>query len=66
MFDDVTGEPLEQRSDDTKEALTARLEAYHKQTVPILTHYKDQVVAIDAARDMDAVWKSIDAVLPRK
>jgi adenylate kinase len=66
MLDDVTGEPLEQRSDDTKEALTARLEAYHKQTVPTLTHYKDQVVAIDAARDMDAVWKSIDAVLPRK
>ena len=66
MFDDETGEQLEQRSDDTKEALTARLEAYHKQTVPILTHYKSQVVAIDAARDMDAVWKSIDAVLPRK
>jgi len=69
MFDDITGEPLEQRSDDTKEALTARLNAYHKQTVPVLDHYMQQgikVVAIDAARDVDDVWKSIDAVLPRK
>jgi len=66
MFDDVTGEQLEQRSDDTKEALVARLEAYHKQTKPILAHYESVVTAIDAAQEMDTVWKSIDAILPRK
>ncbi len=66
MFDDVTGEQLEQRSDDTKEALATRLEAYHKQTKPILAHYESVVTAIDAAQEMDAVWKSIEAILPRK
>ena len=35
-FDDVTGEPLMQRADDTREALVTRLEAYHTQTSPIL------------------------------
>ena len=66
MFDDVTGEQLEQRSDDTKEALATRLEAYHKQTKPILAHYESVVTAIDAAQEMDAVWKSIESILPRK
>merc|ERR1719198_1950535 len=39
--DDVTGEPLMQRKDDTAEALKTRLEAYTSQTVPILDHYKE-------------------------
>lgn len=33
--DDVTGEPLMQRKDDTAETLKKRLEAYHKDTVPV-------------------------------
>jgi len=66
MIDDVTGEPLEQRSDDTKEALVKRLEAYHAQTKPILEHYKSAVTAVDAAQDMDTVWNSISAALPNK
>ena len=64
MVDDVTGEPLEQRSDDTKEALVARLEAYHKQTKPILAHYQSIVAAVDASREMDAVWADIKSALP--
>ena len=36
MKDDVTGEPLERRSDDTNETLTARLNTYHKQTKPLV------------------------------
>ena len=39
MKDDETGEALMQRSDDTAEALVSRLDAYHKQTVPVLKHY---------------------------
>lgn len=66
MLDDITGEPLEQRSDDTKEALVARLQAYHKQTKPILAHYESVVAAIDASKAMDDVWNDIQAVLPQK
>lgn len=66
MLDDITGEPLEQRSDDTKEALVARLQAYHKQTKPILAHYESVVAAIDASKAMDDVWSDIQAVLPQK
>jgi adenylate kinase len=36
MQDDVTGEPLERRSDDTDETLNARLNTYHKQTTPLV------------------------------
>jgi len=38
--DDVTGEPLMQRKDDTKEALEKRMSSYHSQTAPILDYYK--------------------------
>lgn len=36
MKDDVTGESLERRSDDTTETLNARLNTYHKQTTPLV------------------------------
>ncbi|CAF5215906.1 unnamed protein product, partial [Rotaria magnacalcarata] len=35
MKDDVTGETLERRSDDTNETLNARLNTYHSQTKPL-------------------------------
>ena len=40
MLDDVTGEPLMQRPDDTAEALVKRLAGYHAETVPVLEHYR--------------------------
>lgn len=65
MRDDETGEQLEQRADDTMEALAQRLENYHAQTVPILEHYAPEgsVQTVDANRDMDEIWASIDAVI---
>ena len=36
MKDDVTGEPLIQRSDDNVEALTKRLSVFHAQTAPVV------------------------------
>merc|ERR1712178_310143 len=39
MTDDITGEPLMQRADDTLEALPKRLQAYHSETEVILDHY---------------------------
>ena len=39
MKDDITGEPLERRSDDTNETLNARLDTYHKQTTPLVNSF---------------------------
>lgn len=65
MLDDVTGESLMQRADDTKEALAKRLEGYHAQTVPILAHYELSrcVEKVDANRGMDTVWASIEQII---
>eukprot|EP00931_Biecheleriopsis_adriatica_P016703 TRINITY_DN1224_c0_g1_i2.p1 TRINITY_DN1224_c0_g1~~TRINITY_DN1224_c0_g1_i2.p1 ORF type:complete len:245 (+),score=61.31 TRINITY_DN1224_c0_g1_i2:85-819(+) len=65
MLDDETGEALMQRKDDTEDALKARLEKYHAETVPVLTHYEPAgiVTKVDASVAPDAVWASIEAVL---
>lgn len=42
--DDVTGEPLIQRKDDTAEVLKSRLEAFHRQTEPVIDYYKKKGV----------------------
>jgi len=65
MLDDETGEPLMQRGDDTAEALKSRLDAYHKQTVPILTHYKPTgvVSSVDANQSQEEVWTGIKTAL---
>lgn len=57
MLDDQTGEPLYQRPDDTQTALPKRLEAYHKETVPILAHYAPKKILskVNANTDMDQV-----------
>ncbi|XP_062110615.1 adenylate kinase 4-like [Humulus lupulus] len=38
-LDDVTGEPLIQRKDDTAEVLKSRLGAFHRQTEPVINYY---------------------------
>lgn len=50
----VTGEPLTRRSDDTAEKLKSRLEAFHKQTKPVVDHYSSlgKTVNIDASKGM--------------
>eukprot|EP01041_Mallomonas_annulata_P001279 gene1279-2467_t len=48
MKDDITGEPLMQRADDTEEALRDRLKNYHSMTVPLLDYYADVVKHLDA------------------
>ncbi|SHE81927.1 Adenylate kinase [Microbulbifer donghaiensis] len=39
--DDVTGEPLVQRSDDTEETVRNRLAVYHEQTEPLVGFYRE-------------------------
>lgn len=64
MTDDVTGEPLIQRSDDNAEALKKRLDTYHKQTTPVVNYYQNTGIwkAIDASQEPGQVWKSLLAV----
>lgn len=61
MKDDVTGEPLIQRSDDNAETLSKRLGTYHSQTSPVVSYYQKTGIwsGVDASKEPGEVWKSI-------
>lgn len=65
MKDDVTGEPLVQRSDDNAEALKKRLATYHKQTAPVVGYYQKTGIwkGIDASQAPGQVWKNMLDIL---
>lgn len=60
-IDDITGEPLIQRSDDNVNALKKRLEVYHKQTVPVVDYYKKKHIwsGVDASKLPGDVWAEL-------
>lgn len=55
------------RADDNRETVTARLEAYYRQTAPILPYYRDsgRLASVDGMADIAEVARQIDAVLAR-
>lgn len=59
--DDVTGEPLVQRSDDTVETLKTRLDGYNKKTVPILPYYQKRnlLKTIDGEQKIDVIANEV-------
>ncbi|EFJ35190.1 hypothetical protein SELMODRAFT_230208 [Selaginella moellendorffii] len=59
--DDVTGEPLIQRKDDTAEVLKSRLDGFHKQTKPVIDYYttKGVVVQLQAEKPPQEVTVAI-------
>lgn len=63
--DDVTGEALMHRKDDTREALVARMASYHSQTVPILEYYKahNNLRTINASAPIGDVGSQISKFL---
>ncbi|CAM9892226.1 unnamed protein product [Ascophyllum nodosum] len=63
--DDVTGEPLVRRSDDTVDKLRSRLKAFHQQTQPVIDHYgaRGKTANIDASRDMEQITERIREAL---
>ncbi|KAL2218323.1 adenylate kinase [Thermoascus aurantiacus ATCC 26904] len=67
MKDDITGEPLIQRSDDNAETLKKRLATYHAQTAPVVEYYKKTGIwrGIDASQEPGQVWKSLLGVFER-
>ncbi|KAM0549105.1 hypothetical protein ACHAPJ_009560 [Fusarium lateritium] len=68
MKDDITGEPLIQRSDDNAEALKKRLVTYHKQTAPVVGYYKKNGIwsGLDASQEPGQVWSNMLKVLNEK
>jgi adenylate kinase len=65
MTDDITGEPLVQRSDDNAEALQKRLKTYHAQTSPVVNYYQKTGIwkGLDASQEPGQVWKSMLAIV---
>jgi adenylate kinase len=55
------------RADDNRDTVGARLEAYHRQTAPILPHYAAQGILfeVDGMADIEEVARQIDGVLTR-
>ncbi len=55
------------RADDNRDTVTARLDAYHRETAPILPHYRAQgrLHAVDGMAEIDRVTEEIEAVLAR-
>ena len=48
-IDDITGEPLTQRSDDKVETVKHRLQVYHNQTSPLKAYYREWAESGDPA-----------------
>jgi len=67
MADDVTGEPLIQRSDDNVDTLRKRLSTFHAQTGPVVEYYRKKGVwtGIDAAQSPKVVWSNVAKALEK-
>lgn len=60
--DDVTGEPLIQRKDDTKETILERLGVYKAQTAPLVEHYRNSDVKyaeFDGEQSVESIRSAI-------
>jgi adenylate kinase len=68
MTDDITGEPLIQRSDDNAETLKKRLATYHEQTSPVVQYYQKTGIwkPIDASQQPGQVWQSLLKIFDKK
>ena len=62
-FDDVTGEPLEHRVDDTEKTVIERLGVYSRQTEPLVVFYKSRsssrYIEIDGLGEVNQIQKNI-------
>lgn len=62
MFDDLTGEALLQRPDDTPQALATRLRSYRAETLPVLNFYLQSAVdvrRVDARGTLEEAWPNV-------
>jgi len=66
--DDITGEPLVQRPDDTEETVRKRLGVYQAQTSPLRDYYKNlpQYFKVDGTETVDTIKNNIFSVLNKQ
>lgn len=66
-LDDVTGEPLIMRPDDEESVVRARLAIFEKDTMPVLSYYKQlmPVIEIDGTKPVDDVAREIEGALQK-
>ncbi|KAG7477072.1 hypothetical protein MATL_G00089330 [Megalops atlanticus] len=66
-LDDITGEPLIQRNDDTPETVTKRLKAYEMQTQPVLEYYRSKgVLEVFSGTETNKIWPHVHTFLSGK
>jgi adenylate kinase len=65
VCDSCGGTEFVRRADDKRETVAARLEAYHRQTAPLLPYYaaRGTLRSVDGMAGMDEVTRSLEAVL---
>ncbi len=69
--DDITGEELVQRADDTEDVVKDRLSVYHQQTKPLIDYYKAlsqkdkslKYICVDGTQDINIVQENITSSL---
>ena len=68
MKDDVTGEPLMQRADDTEATAAVRLVAFHKQTQPVIEYYRSRgiLASVNADQGFKKVYEDITVAMGKK
>jgi adenylate kinase len=62
---DIDGGELEQRPDDREEVVAPRLQAYQKQTAPLVAYYRrlGRLREVDAAKSVDEVARRVHEVV---
>lgn len=63
--DDVTGEPLVQREDDSEHSIKNRLRVYREQTQPLIEYYRSRghLMDLDASPNPERVFENLKALL---
>ncbi len=68
VCDECGSKEFTRRADDNVETVAARLQAYHKQTAPLLPYYKNRgvLVSVDGMAEIEEVRKQIDDIVKIK
>jgi adenylate kinase len=63
----LCGGALFQRSDDNEATVKSRMDAYYKQTAPLIEYYekRGKLINVNAGRDSAEVFKDIEKILER-
>ena len=56
---DKCGGKLVQRADDNEEAIKKRIQTYHQDTEPILSHYQNKVITVDGEQSVEKISQDI-------